>query len=80
MEPTPPALEAWSPNHWTAREVSGEGLFLLPGAVVELLGQASSDSGLVCVSWGLAHIHRFLSPAIHPALHSAAVFPVGLLP
>ena len=21
IEPTPPALEAWSPNHWTAREV-----------------------------------------------------------
>ena len=22
MEPAPPALEAWSLNHWTAREVS----------------------------------------------------------
>ena len=21
MEPRPPALEAWSPNYWTAREV-----------------------------------------------------------
>ena len=21
MEPTPPAVEAWSLNHWTAREV-----------------------------------------------------------
>ena len=21
IEPVPPALEAWSPNHWTAREV-----------------------------------------------------------
>ena len=21
IEPVPPAVEAWSPNHWTAREV-----------------------------------------------------------
>ena len=21
IEPMPPAMEAWSPNHWTAREV-----------------------------------------------------------
>ena len=27
IEPTPPALEAWSPNHWMVREVPGDFLF-----------------------------------------------------
>ena len=24
IEPVPPAVEAWSPNHWTARELPGD--------------------------------------------------------
>ena len=30
LEPTPPAVEAWSLNHWTTREVPQD-LFLIPG-------------------------------------------------
>ena len=29
MEPVPPAVEEWSPNHWTTREVPGVYSFLL---------------------------------------------------
>ena len=29
IEPGPPAVEVWSPNHWTAREFPTEGLFAI---------------------------------------------------
>ena len=28
-EPLPPAMEAWSPNHWTAREFPEDGIFMM---------------------------------------------------
>ena len=28
IKPVPPAVEAWNPNHWTAREVLEEILFV----------------------------------------------------
>ena len=30
VEPLPPAVEAWSPNHWTTREAPRTSLLLLP--------------------------------------------------
>ena len=35
IEPTPPAVEAWSLNHWTAREVLG-GSFLVAGLCMHI--------------------------------------------
>ena len=29
VEPLPPAVEAWSPNHWTAREVPSVPLYII---------------------------------------------------
>ena len=44
IEPTPPAMETWSLNHWTAREVPSISVFIDSLAGYRILGWKSFSS------------------------------------
>ena len=53
IEPEPPALEAWSPNHWAAREVPCRDPFMLfiPNVSSFLSPSVTDRSGIYFVSF-----------------------------
>ena len=51
VKPVRPALEAWSVNHWTAREVPN--FFFLFNLFLAALGLSCSVRALLCGTWAL---------------------------
>ena len=43
IEPVPPAMEAWNPNHWTSKELPPVGVINVIILVSMLLGEISKD-------------------------------------
>ena len=63
VEPMPPAVEAWLPDHWTAREVPSSQFKIKAQVLYDgLEGPPGSDSCLLCDLICYHYYHLFLLP------------------